>query len=157
MKKYWKFAVLVGVILGSIGMIMSGTTGTANYYKTIGEISKMGPNEMSKHIRVVGDVKAGSIQHKGADTYFTIVEQDATKPAQAPLFLNVAYSGRDPLPDTFRDGAQTLAEGTMGADGYFHAQKIQAKCASKYATKPGQAPPGLQPATAPTTYKSSGM
>jgi hypothetical protein len=42
----------------------------------------------------------------------------------------------DPLPDTFRDGAQALADGEMGRDGVFHASKIQAKCASKYEAKP---------------------
>jgi cytochrome c-type biogenesis protein CcmE len=52
------------------------------------------------------------------------------------------------LPDTFRDGAQALADGAMGADGVFHASKIQAKCASKYAPKPGQAPAGLKPVRA---------
>src|SRR2546421_9421754 len=30
------------------------------------------------------------------------------------------------------------AEGKMGPDGAFHAAKIQAKCASKYAPKPGE-------------------
>jgi len=50
----------------------------------------------------------------------------------------VAYTGSEPLPDTFRDGAQALADGKMGRDGVFHASKIQAKCASKYEAKPGQ-------------------
>jgi len=58
--------------------------------------------------------------------------------------LKVAYSGRDPLPDTFRDGALALAEGKLGADGTFHATKIQAKCASKYESKPGMKP-GMAP------------
>jgi cytochrome c-type biogenesis protein CcmE len=49
-----------------------------------------------------------------------------------------------------------LADGKMGSDGVFRAHKIQAKCASKYATKPGQAPEGLKPASA-SSYKSSGM
>ena len=51
--------------------------------------------------------------------------------------MKVAYTGTDPLPDTFRDGAQALADGRMGRDGVFHASKIQAKCASKYEAKPG--------------------
>ena len=40
---------------------------------------------------------------------------------------------------------QALADGKMGTDGVFHATQIQAKCASKYESKPGlkpgQAPP----------------
>ena len=63
---------------------------------------------------------------------------------QESQILNVRYDGIEPLPDTFRDGAQALAEGKMGPDGVFHAAKIQAKCASKYEAKPG-AKPGSKP------------
>ena len=53
------------------------------------------------------------------------------------------YKGSEPPPDTFKDDAQALAEGTYGRDGVFHATVLQAKCASKYA--PAQ--PGAAPAT----------
>ena len=56
--------------------------------------------------------------------------------------LKVAYTGTDPLPDTFKDGAQALADGKLDQDGVFRAAKIQAKCASKYEAKPGQLRPG---------------
>ena len=56
-------------------------------------------------------------------------------PGQAKT-LKVVYSGIDPLPDTFKDGAQALADGKLGPDGVFQASKIQAKCASKYEAKP---------------------
>jgi len=67
--------------------------------------------------------------------------------------------GRDPLPDTFVDGAQALVEGKRMPDGRFVAEKVQAKCASKYEAAPGQgkpgdaAPqrPGTKPAASPTT------
>jgi cytochrome c-type biogenesis protein CcmE len=51
--------------------------------------------------------------------------------------LKVVYRGTEPLPDTFRDGAQALADGRIGSDGVFLASQIQAKCASKYEAKPG--------------------
>jgi cytochrome c-type biogenesis protein CcmE len=44
------------------------------------------------------------------------------------------------LPDTFKSGAQALADGKLGHDGVFRASRIQAKCASKYESKPGLAP-----------------
>jgi cytochrome c-type biogenesis protein CcmE len=50
----------------------------------------------------------------------------------------VAYNGNDPLPDTFKAGAQALADGQLGPNGIFEANKIQAKCASKYEAKPPQ-------------------
>ena len=72
--------------------------------------------------------------------------------AAAGRLLKVVYKGSEPPPDTFKDDAQALAEGTYGRDGVFHATVLQAKCASKYAPatpngQPGAAP--AQPAAAP--------
>ncbi len=138
MKKYGKFIGLTVLILGTL--IWLGTSqmaDTQTYYKTITELSQMGSSATQKRLRVGGDVEKGSIVRKADLVEFTIA-QDQRK-------LKVSYDGKDPLPDTFRDGAQALADGKMGADGVFHAVKIQAKCASKYAAKPGQAPAGLKP------------
>jgi cytochrome c-type biogenesis protein CcmE len=158
MKKYGKFAVLVVLIVGTLIWIAAANMSeTQTYYKTIAELGQMGQKSMDQKVRVGGDVAKGSIQHNGQEVDFTMVQKDPAKPEVAPLFLKVAYTGRDPLPDTFRDGAQALADGRMGVDGVFHAQKIQAKCASKYATKPGQAPQELQPSNPSASYKSSGM
>ena len=157
MKKYGKFAVLVVLIIGTlIWIATSSMADTQTYYKTIAELGQMGRKSMDQKVRVGGDIEKGSIQRTGQEVDFTMLQKDPAKPEQTPLFLKVAYTGRDPLPDTFRGGAQALADGKMGSDGVFHANKIQAKCASKYATKPGQAPEGLKPASS-TSYKSSGM
>src|SRR5271154_1769116 len=59
--------------------------------------------------------------------------------------LTVNYVGRDPLPDTFKDGAQALVEGQVMPDGKFTADQVQAKCASKYEATPGAAPAASQP------------
>jgi len=50
--------------------------------------------------------------------------------------LAVSYVGSDPLPDTFVDNSQALVEGSLAADGRFTAEKVQAKCASKYEADP---------------------
>jgi cytochrome c-type biogenesis protein CcmE len=47
--------------------------------------------------------------------------------------LPVSYKGSEPPPDTFKDNSQALAIGDLGRDGVFHANELQAKCASKYA------------------------
>ena len=132
MKTYAKFAVLVIAIIGTIAWLAAGGIDeTKTYYKTISEVHAMGDKAMEvKRLRVGGDVEKGSIIRDGKLVRFTI-HQDAIK-------LNVVYDGIDPLPDTFRDGAQALADGKMQPDGTFHASKIQAKCASKYEAKPTQ-------------------
>jgi cytochrome c-type biogenesis protein CcmE len=137
MHKYGKFVALVAVIVGTmvwLGFSGSGSNGT--YYKTIVELGQMGHQAYGKRLRVGGDVATGSIQRVGHEVCFVLMQDKQV--------LKVAYSGTDPLPDTFRDGAQALAEGKLGADGTFHATKIQAKCASKYETKPGMRP-GMAP------------
>ncbi|MCZ2073966.1 MAG: cytochrome c maturation protein CcmE [Bryobacteraceae bacterium] len=129
MKTYGKFAVLIVAIIGTLvwlaaGGIQEGKT----YYKTVAELRDMKDAE-GKRLRVAGDVEAGSIVRKGREVEFTLVQESEK--------LRVVYDGIDPLPDTFRDGAQALADGKLGADGVFRAAKIQAKCASKYEAKPG--------------------
>jgi cytochrome c-type biogenesis protein CcmE len=80
-------------------------------------------------------VKAGSIVRNGAEVSF-VIHQDPNKREQDGMALKVVYKGIDPLPDTFKDDAQALADGKLGPDGVFQASKIQAKCASKYEAKP---------------------
>lgn len=137
MQKYWKFGVLMAVIVGSLAWLATaGISGSKSYYKTIAELNQMGGAAQTHHLKVSGDIKPKSIIRESGIVKFTLV--------QDKLALNVAYEGRDPLPDTFKDGSQALADGRMGPDGVFHAQEIQAKCASKYAPKPGVAPDAIQ-------------
>jgi cytochrome c-type biogenesis protein CcmE len=131
MKPYVKFGVLTALIVGSlVWLALGGVKETQTYYKTIPELQKMGDNAHGKKLRVGGDVEPGSIVKNGAAVMFTL-HQDAQK-------LKVVYRGTDPLPDTFKGGAQALADGRLGTDGVFEASKIQAKCASKYEAKPPQ-------------------
>jgi cytochrome c-type biogenesis protein CcmE len=46
--------------------------------------------------------------------------------------LRVCYIGKDVVPDTFMDGSKAVVEGSLAQDGTFQAQRIEAKCASKY-------------------------
>jgi cytochrome c-type biogenesis protein CcmE len=135
MKKYGKFAALIVIVVGTVAWLaFAGMSETQTYYKTVAELGQMGDQAYGKRIRVGGDVENGSIQRVGNQVQFTLV-QDKQR-------LRVAYTGSDPLPDTFKDGAQALADGKLDRDQVFHAGKIQAKCASKYEAKPGQIAPG---------------
>jgi cytochrome c-type biogenesis protein CcmE len=133
MKKYGKFAALIVVVIGTLVWLAgAGMKENNTYYKTIPELAQMGDRAYDARIRVGGDVEAGSIQRVGSTVNFVIVQDNQR--------LKVSYHGSDPLPDTFKDGAQALADGKLAKDGTFHAGKIQAKCASKYEAKPGMAP-----------------
>ena len=131
MHTYWKFGILMSLIVGSlVWLAVGGVKDTKSYYKTIPELEKLDKTAQAGRLRVAGDVKPGSIVKSGTDVSFVLHQEGQT--------LKVVYTGSDPLPDTFRDNAQALAEGHLGDDGIFKASKIQAKCASKYEAKPPQ-------------------
>jgi cytochrome c-type biogenesis protein CcmE len=131
MNTYVKFGALMVLIVGSlVWLAVGGVKDTKTYYKTIPELAQMGDAAQGQRIRIGGDVQPGSIKKMNDGTTFTLHQGAQT--------LRVLYSGSDPLPDTFRDNAQALADGRLGPDGTFQASKIQAKCASKYQAKPPQ-------------------
>ena len=157
MKKYGEFAALVAVVLGTlVWLATTGMSNTKTYYKTIAELGQMGDKAYGQRIRVAGDIESGSIQRAGHETQFVLMQDKDPdgKPLGKTLRLKVAYAGSEPLPDTFRGGAQALADGKLDHDGVLRAGKIQAKCASKYEAKPGQMSPG-QTAPNVNTGKSS--
>lgn len=147
MKRYGKFAALIAIVIGvMVWLASAGMSESKTYYKSVAEIDQMGTQALGLKMRVGGDVQNGSIQRVGNQVRFTLVQNDKK--------LTVAYVGTDPLPDTFKDGAQALADGKMDRDGTFKAARITAKCASKYEVKPGQLP-GQTPANINTGRKSS--
>jgi cytochrome c-type biogenesis protein CcmE len=147
MHPYLKFGALTSAIVGALAWVAaSGVQETKTYYKTIEEMRAMGNEASVKKLRVAGDV--ATIDRAGQHVRFTIAQKEKGK----DYALNVVYNGSDPLPDTFRVGAQALATGKMAADGTFHATQIQAKCASKYEAKPPTAQPGSA-VNAPTATK----
>ncbi len=139
MKPWMKFGILVVAIIGTLGWLAAGgIQESKTYYVTISEVVAMGDQAKTKgRLRVGGDVEEGSILRDKGEVRF-VLKQDKLK-------INVVYQGSEPLPDTFRDGSQALADGKMLQDGTFQASKIQAKCASKYEGKPNYKVPATNP------------
>ncbi len=136
-----KFVIGVGIIVTTLGWLSwVGVTESKTYYHTIAEMETLSGAQARHRIRVGGDIRAGSIQRLPGRVDF-VIEQEGRS-------MKVSYVGRDPLPDTFVDGAQALVEGRQMPDGRFVAEQVQAKCASKYEAAPGQEKPGTkQPET----------
>ena len=142
MKKYGKFAALIALVVGTMGWLaFTGSSQSQSYYKTVDELKQMGQQAYGKRIRVGGNVVEGSIHREGAQVHFTLVcaAMDGGTCSEGGK-MQVVYTGTDPLPDTFKDGAQALADGKLDNDHVFRAAAVQAKCASKYESKPGMAP-----------------
>lgn len=143
-----KIGIAVAIIVGTIGWLaMTGYDKTKSYYVTIAELGRMGDKAFHNNLRVEGFVQPGSIQQNGTHVTFVLNEFESHSPkASGGKLLRVEYKGTEPPPDTFKDDSQALAEGTFGRDGVFHANILQAKCASKYAPAQPGGQPGMSPA-----------
>ena len=126
-----KFGVGVGIILITLSALAwIGARESKTYYHTIAELATLDASAQHQRLRIGGDVENGSIKHLPGRVDFVIKAEGHSLP--------VSYVGKDPLPDTFKDGAQCLVEGRAMPDGRFVAEQVQAKCASKYEAAPGQ-------------------
>lgn len=148
-----RIGIAAAVIVGTIGWLaFSGYSANKSYYVTIAELGGMGDKAYHSQLRVEGFVVPGTIEHNGPHVEFVLNEFESHSPKAATgRLLKVSYKGSEPPPDTFKDDSQALAEGSYGRDGVFHANVLQAKCASKYApAQPGATQPGsTQPAASP--------
>ena len=131
MKKGTKFAIGAGIIVVTLGgLAWMGAQESKTYYHTIVELSTLKASQARHRIRVGGTVRPGSIaRHTGRVDF--VIEGEGKS-------LAVSYTGGDPLPDTFVENSQALVEGKLAPNGTFVADKVQAKCASKYEAAPGQ-------------------
>ena len=92
-------------------------------------------NIQGRYMTVYGNVKEGSIQKSGIQAHFTIEKDD--------LLLKVFFTGKNLLPDTFKDGSQAAVEGIFDVQKQiFIADKVMAKCASRYKAYPNNDLPG---------------
>jgi len=115
-----------------LGLIVLGTffaigytmfTRSVVYYKTPTEVLA-NPGE---HVRVSGTVVPGSIETDTTEGTVTFLVTDDTSS------VKVVYAG--PVPDTLKDNASAVAEGTLRSDGIFHAETLFARCPSKFQAK----------------------
>jgi cytochrome c-type biogenesis protein CcmE len=140
--KKWKFAVGIGIILAVVAWEgFSGFQENKTYYVTVNELTQA--QKARRHVRVGGVVAQGSVERRGGQLSFRL--------AQDIKSISVTYVGTDTLPDTFKDGAQAIVDGDYLANGNFRAEKIQAKCASKYQAAPGSQKAGLKSPVAALT------
>lgn len=123
-----KFIVAGFLIFGSIGYLMlSGVSDSMIYYYTVSEVCERGAELTGKGIRVSGHVQPGSIVRDGGGSQvaFVVFGRDADQT------IDVTYRGV--IPDTFKDNAEVVVEGTFDDDArHFEATTLLAKCPSKY-------------------------
>ena len=142
-KKTAQFGAAILVVVATLGWLAyGGVRDSKTYYVTVKELKAAKDENAGRRLRVGGNVAPGTIKRDGKRVEFMLIEEGNTIP--------VVYTGTSPLPDTFVDNSQALADGKMNSAGVFEANQIQAKCASKYEAKPGQKPGMAKPASTKT-------
>jgi cytochrome c-type biogenesis protein CcmE len=121
-------------ILAGLALLLtlgSAGEGTFRYYSDVGSFVTAPGGETDKlPARVHGFVVAGSIAKDLAAGHvdFHVADQAGAK------VLPVRFLGID-VPDLFKDGAEVVVEGHYDS-GTFLAERVMAKCPSKYEAKP---------------------
>ena len=120
---YGVLLLLLGVGVAA-GLVLTAMKDSVSYFRTPTQIiSDANPEQMRGHgIRRGGLVEKGSVNHAGAIVTFRVTDMTNS--------LSVRYEGL--LPDLFRENQGVIAEGKMGADGVFMADRILAKHDEKY-------------------------
>jgi len=118
--------VVIVLTLGASG------EGTFRYYADLASFASAPASETSEPARVHGYVVAGSIAKDLPAGHVDFRVEDKAKSHSLP----VRYLGID-VPDMFKDGAEVVVEGHLEA-GMFLAERVMAKCPSKYEAKTEQ-------------------
>ena len=116
--------IILAVIVLAVQGMQEDTS--MSYSKTVSELKVLGDRGRAMNLKVSGDLKKGSIVRNNMDLDFIITEGNSE--------LQIHYIGTDPIPDTFNNemDAEVVVSGKLADGGVFNAERIQAKCASKY-------------------------
>jgi cytochrome c-type biogenesis protein CcmE len=120
--------ILVGIAIIVIlagYLVYAGFQSGQTYYYFCNEIAGLGGSVIDQPIKLHGRVVENSIVQEGDLLRRFDLEYEGAR-------YTVRYVGTDPIPDTFKAGAEAVVDGRMTAAGDFEGSKIQAKCASKY-------------------------
>jgi cytochrome c-type biogenesis protein CcmE len=127
-KRRAKFLIggaLVALTLVALTVWAMARPGSTAFYKTTSELVAMGPSAAgAEGFRVNGKVVPDSIERDGLRTTFRITDGSS----EVTILTDQA------LPDTFREHADVIAEGSFDGS-LFTARHVSAKCPSKFKAK----------------------
>lgn len=127
MKNIAKYVIAAAVVLAAMGyFIYTGLSGDKLYYKEIQAVLD-NPEEMSQRgLRISGNVLHDNFE---MNKFQKLARFDMTD--ETGGVLQVVYKGA--IPDAFEQGADVVVEGKYDPGSQtFHANKLMAKCPSKY-------------------------
>ena len=135
MSKGFQIALAAATVFAGVVIVLTVAAsgeGTFRYYADVAAFANAPAAESAQAARVHGFVVAGSIDRDLSAGHVDFVVADKA----ASHSLPVRYLGID-TPDMFKDGAEVVVEGRY-EQGRFLAERVMAKCPSKYEAKTGE-------------------
>ena len=133
-------ATLIALLLGWYAASNLEAGASFAYFKTLAEFEAAKAELRGQHARVHGYVTLGSIERDvGSKQVRFDVQNEPPHAGGAPGLPLAVVFGSLETPDLFKDGAEVVVEGRLSETGdVFHADKVMAKCPSKFEGAPGR-------------------
>ena len=107
--------------IASLAAWAAASPDALSYYRTPTELAAQLPDPDTR-VRVGGRIVDGSLHRDGSSVRFAVTDGAHQVP--------VTFNGE--VPDTLKEATDAVAEGRIGADGTLVADRVLAKCSSKY-------------------------
>ncbi len=126
-------ATLIALLLGWYAWTNVQAEASFGYYQDLTEFHASALARAGEQARVHGYVALGSIERdvEGREVRFLVQNDPPHAGASAHNVLPVVFASLE-TPDLFKDGAEVVVEGRLTDEAVFHAQKVMAKCPSKF-------------------------
>lgn len=133
----WRLVIGVLVTAAVLGYLVIDGLGSETYFFTVDEAIAQAKSVTGETIRVKGTVVEGSIEGEKGEVgrSFEISEKGET--------IRIEYD--QAMPDTFKEGVQVVATGTLESEDRLVAREVLVKCPSRYEGKPPTAHEGEGP------------
>ncbi len=136
-------ATLIALLLGWYTRDRLGDGATFRYYETLSEFQAQADARAGEAARVHGYVALGSIERDLEALRVRFSVQNEAPHAGGPpgALLPVVFESLE-TPDLFKEGAEVVVEGSLErgpAGDVFRADKVMAKCPSKFEPRPSGA------------------
>jgi len=126
----WPLILVALVLVGAFAFLGFNAFRSASiYYLTPSELLAKGEDIYNNDVRLSGTVMAGTVESYADNVFeFTVTDDEGG-------MIPVVYRGA--VPDTFQEEGDVVVEGRLTPLGVFEANRLLAKCPSKYEAQSG--------------------